>query len=216
MKKIVISLAALIFCTAGTAQALEGFYIAPKLGYSQLNFDDPRAAIPLSDKEEGVWGGGLALGYDMRMMQEWMLPLRLEVEGFFREGAEEDWDTQLGPVSNRARVTTLFANAFFDIPLGLAFTPYVGGGLGMAFVDYKTSLDLALLNGIAGSNSDDQTNFAWNIGAGVAYSFTQNIALDFNYRYVNAGEGRVDVAGIRSDSDIFLHEFLLGLRLTFR
>jgi opacity protein-like surface antigen len=208
MYKVLASLAIVLFCTVGTAHALQGFYIAPKLGYSLQNFDDPRFQGPLSDRDQGVWGGGLALGYDMRMMQG-MLPLRFEVEGFFRDSGDETWNEMQGIINNRARVTTLFANAFFDIPLGLAFTPYVGLGIGTANVDYRTIAP-------AGSNSDDQWNFAWNIGGGVAYAFTPNLALDLNYRYVDAGEGKVDILGLRSQSDIYLHEFLLGLRLTFR
>jgi opacity protein-like surface antigen len=217
MYKILASLAIVLFCTAGTAHALQGFYIAPKLGYSLQNFDDPRfGPLNLSDRDQGVWGGGLALGYDMRMMQGW-LPLRVELEGFFRESGEENFTVLQGNLSNRARVTTLFANAFYDIPLGMAFTPYVGLGIGMANVDYRTNTDLALdLLPAGASNSDDQWNFAWNIGAGVAYTITQNLDIDFNYRYVDVGEGEVKVGGFRSDSDIYLHEFLLGLRLTFR
>jgi opacity protein-like surface antigen len=213
MKKILCSLVVLLFCTTGAAHAFEGFYIAPKLGYSLLNFDDPEIGqFGFSDEEEGVWGGGLAIGYDMRRM-EMFIPLRIEVEGFLRERGEETWPAinDFGTVENGARVSTLFANAFFDIPLGWVITPYVGGGIGAAWVDYRTSGQLEFIDGSA---SDDRTNFAWNLGAGLAFEFSENIALDFNYRYVDAGKGRVDTDFGRSQSDIFLHEFLLGLRFT--
>jgi opacity protein-like surface antigen len=212
MKRILCALVVLMFCTAGAAHALEGFYIAPKLGYSLLNFDDPQigAIDGFSDEDDDVWGGGLAIGYDMRRM-EMFIPLRIEVEGFLRDRGEETWpvdDFGIVTVENRAEVATLFANAFFDIPLGWVITPYVGGGVGAAWVDYKTSLE-----GV-GSASDDRTNFAWNLGAGLAFEFLENIALDFNYRYVDAGEGRVDTDLGRSQADIVLHEFLLALRFT--
>ena len=215
MKKVLLSVMVLVFCTAGTAQALEGFYIAPKLGYSLLEFDNPRIGeLGFSDGDDWIWGGGVALGYDMRRMGG-MIPLRIEVEGFLRERGEDSWsaafELEEGRVRNRAEVHTLFANAFFDIPLGWMITPYVGGGLGMAFVDYRTAFEAL---GETISQSDDRTNFAWNIGAGLAWEFTENIALDFNYRFVDAGEGRVSTDIGRSKSDILLHEFLLGLRFT--
>jgi opacity protein-like surface antigen len=213
MKRILCALVVLMFCMAGAAHALEGFYIAPKLGYSLLNFDDPEIGeFGFSDDDDDVWGGGLALGYDMR--RKGGIPIRVEVEGFIRESGEATWPAAFGEgtVRNRAEVATLFANAFFDIPLGWIITPYVGGGLGVAWVDYRTSGELGFVDGSA---SDDRTNFAWNLGAGLAWEFTQNMALDFNYRYVDAGEGRVSTDLGRSESDIFLHEFLLGLRFTF-
>jgi opacity protein-like surface antigen len=231
MKKVILAMIVVLFCTAGVAHAMEGFYIAPKLGYSLLNFDDPELSgagqsISLSDKEDDVWGGGLALGYDMA--RRGGLPVRVEIEGFLRDRGTKSWDRSFTEENgngvatlttrNRATVSTLFANAYFDIPLGWMLTPYVGGGLGISFIDYRTNLSLGGVQ--EASSSDDRTNFAWNLGAGLAWGFTQNMALDLNYRYVDAGRGRTDVdlglgEEVRSRSDIFLHEFLLGLRYTF-
>jgi outer membrane immunogenic protein len=213
MKKVITALVVLLFCTAGTAHAIQGFYIAPKIGYSLLNFDDPEIGpFTLSDEDDDVLGAGLALGYDMGRL--WVLPLRVEVEGFVRERGSETWAVAdgFGDVRNSATVGTLFANAYFDLPLAWRFRPYVGGGVGMAWVDYRTTTDL-------GETEDDRTNFAWNVGGGVAFGLTPTILIDLAYRYVDAGTGRTtfDIPLIegRSEADIFLHEFLVGLRLTF-
>jgi outer membrane immunogenic protein len=212
MKKVITALVVLLFCTAGTAHAVQGFYIAPKIGYSLLNFDDPEiGTFTLSDEDDDVLGAGLALGYDMGRL--WMLPLRVEIEGFVRERGSETWSAALGEVRNSATVGTLFANAYFDLPLAWRFRPYVGGGVGMAWVDYRTTTDF-------GETDDDRTNFAWNLGGGVAFGLTPTILIDLAYRYVDAGTGRttVEIADLevaRSEADIFLHEFLVGLRLTF-
>jgi outer membrane immunogenic protein len=216
MKRIVFTLVIFMFCTAGTAHALQGFYVAPKLGYSLLNFDDPQiGGIAFRDRDDGVWGGGLAVGWDMGRAAGpgWAgVPLRIELEGFWRERGEETFATPGVFIQNRAEVLTLFGNAFLDIPLGWAFTPYVGAGVGLAWVDYRTTVpgpEFAQFD-------DDRTNFAWNVGAGAAFALTENILLDVNYRFVDAGTGRVNVPGLgRSESDIFLHEFLAGIRLAF-
>jgi opacity protein-like surface antigen len=217
MKKVITALVVLLFCTAGTAHAIQGFYIAPKIGYSLLNFDDPELGLAtLSDEDDDVLGAGLALGYDMGRL--WVLPLRVEVEGFVRERGSETWAAVagFGEVRNSATVGTLFANAYFDLPLAWRFRPYVGGGVGMAWVDYRTTIT----EPIETTSEDDRTNFAWNLGGGVAFGLTPTILIDLAYRYVDAGTGRTtfeiaDVDVARSEADIFLHEFLVGLRLTF-
>jgi opacity protein-like surface antigen len=214
MKRIVFTLVIFMFCTAGTAHALQGFYVAPKLGYSLLNFDDPQiGGVAFRDRDDGVWGGGLAVGWDMGRAAGpgWAgVPLRIELEGFWRERAEETFATPGVFIQNRAEVLTLFGNAFLDIPLGWAFTPYVGAGVGLAWVDYRTTIVEPFQQ-----LDDDRTNFAWNVGAGAAFTLTENILLDVNYRFVDAGTGRVNTAQGRSESDIYLHEFLAGIRLVF-
>jgi opacity protein-like surface antigen len=218
MYKVLASLFILLLCTAGTAHALQGFYIAPKLGYSILRFEDPEIDnFGFSNEDDQVFGGGLALGYDMRRM-EGMVPLRFEVEGFWRERGDNNWVVAgEGTVNNRVEVGTLFANVYFDIPLGWVITPYIGGGLGMSWLDYRTRLS-ATENGngpLTVEGSDDSWEFAWNVGAGIAWFMTESIALDFNYRYVDAGEASTNIEGFNSQADIILHEFLLGLRFTF-
>jgi opacity protein-like surface antigen len=216
MYKVLASLFILLLCTAGTAHALQGFYIAPKLGYSILRFEDPEIGnFGFSNEDDQVFGGGLALGYDMRRM-EGRVPLRFEVEGFWRERGDDNWDVAgFGTVNNRVEVGTLFANVYFDIPLGWVITPYIGGGLGMSWLDYRTRATATDNGLLTTEGSDDSWEFAWNVGAGLAWFMTESIALDLNYRYVDAGEASTDIEGVNSQADIILHEFLLGLRFTF-
>ena len=239
MRRVLCSLAILLLCTAGTAHALEGLYVAPKLGYSLLTFDDPRMTEDFGkgdsftlynkDATEGIIAGGLAIGYDFA--RRGGLPVRVELEGMLREAAKKSTDIFLSGVqlTRESNVQTLFANVYLDFPMGWALTPYVGGGIGMASVDYGITLrerdgeEFDRVKRLAENEffneSSKRTNFAWNIGAGLVYAFTPNVALDLNYRYVDAGKGRVgirdeEISG-RFQSDIFLNEFLLALRYTF-
>ncbi len=41
------------------------------------------------------------------------------------------------------------------------------------------------------SRSGSADNFAWNLGAGVRYDVTPDIALDLSYRYLDAGDSSV-------------------------
>jgi opacity protein-like surface antigen len=72
------------------------------------------------------------------------------------------------------------------------------------------------------------TNFAWNLGAGVGYAFTDNISLDVGYRFTGVGEGETkntDTSGTShhpgktfekwKTDDLYIHQVMAGLRFTF-
>ena len=56
------------------------------------------------------------------------------------------WDQQIngGTASFKGEwgVQTLFANAYWDFHNSTAFTPYLGGGLGMGFIKTKYTADV--------------------------------------------------------------------------
>lgn len=93
-------------------------------------------------------------------------------------------------ISGNADTSTFdgLANVYYDVGHYGRFTPYIGGGVGFA----SNTLDSAgvAINGVnVGSiNSNTQTNFAWQLGAGTAYQITDNIALDIGYRYLDMGK----------------------------
>jgi outer membrane autotransporter protein len=214
-----------------------GHYIAPKIIWSYQVQDNVNAlnngwgpwhGSGAGNKSDNAWGGGLAVGYDFNA--KFGLPVRAEVEYAVRSqsrvsGRAAD-SAALGiligdyfDVTRKLSVTTLFANVFYDFKTGTAFTPYVGGGLGAALIHVKDSVREGYY-GYAGSGSKDVSNFAWNLAAGVNYSFDANWSLDLGYRYCNFGQVR---GAIFSDgaarhqvrSYATSHEVLLGARYTF-
>ncbi len=104
--------------------------------------------------------------------------------------------------------TTLFANAYFDLHNSTAFIPYAQAGLGLAFI--KGQFD--------DHKSNSASRFALNVGVGVAYQLTDNIAFDLGYRYASLGKASsyTDVVGeyIKSDR-IGVHNIMLGARISF-
>lgn len=113
---------------------------------------------------------------------------------------------------------TLFANGYYDFGTYHMITPYVGGGVGVAWLkahDHKT-------NGLSGGDTfknNTQTNFAWNLTAGAAFDVADNLKLDANYRFVSLGKART---GARKNGtsgtepikfeDLYAHDFRIGLR----
>ncbi|MEI6426932.1 MAG: P44/Msp2 family outer membrane protein [Pseudanabaena sp. ELA607] len=87
----------------------------------------------------------------------------------------------------------LMANGYYDIPTGSGFKPYVGGGLGLAFV----SADLGLKDnaGNAGSVSASGSSFAYQLKAGVTYAVSDNLDLGLGFRMFAQGNAKVTGTG---------------------
>lgn len=112
--------------------------------------------------------------------------------------------------------STLFANLYYDFRNDSAFVPYIGAGIGMSFNYLGFDLHRG---GSAVSRDESTTNFAWNVGAGVAYNVNDALYIDAAYRYVDLGyteaSGALKGDQIKVGSRPYNHEFMLGLRFAF-
>lgn len=194
MKKVILAFifgALVFFCgiqpmTAGAEELTSekiGIYVEPKIsGQATLGgYLDGKLESDMS------FGGGLAAGYDFWYFAG--VPVRTEVEYMIRTNSRFETDD----ANVRAEVPqTVFANAYWDFRNSTRFTPYVGGGIGAAFV---------------GSES----NFAWNVGTGIGYDITDDLKATLGYRYVDFG--KVEDRDMKGSFQA--HEATLGLRYTF-
>ena len=220
---------------AGAQAPTEPFYLAPKALYSYQevtsfqgkgnlhgDWKDPSGGnMKGGDKNDKTFGGGVAIGYDLGALG--YAPVRLEAEFLKRGSVKMDYKGgtntassggSIGTLSDykvSASVSTIFANAYLDFHNDSKFTPYIGAGVGGAYVDTKVGstkrLDLehnqpyyvddpsytgitntwhSYEGNMKGQHSD--WNFAWNASAGFAYDLTENVALDLSYRYSDFGE----------------------------
>jgi len=241
---IMTSLALVATLALGTAFAADkgGIYVGVKGGYEYKDHtssgltDSAAAGVnqnatswdKWTDKSGYTIGG--AIGYNFAGMG---LPVRAEAEYLyhdqFKYNANNATGNNAGPgtgvFSAKMNIHTLFANFYYDIKTGTAFTPYVGAGLGVAWIDQKVSglMPSTVAGGSSWAATDDKstttTNFAWNVGAGVGYSMTDNIIVDLGYRYTDFGDGKKfsNAAGTLNFQvkDITAHEALVGLRYQF-
>ena len=100
---------------------------------------------------------------------------------------------------------SVMANAYFDYLTCTPWTPYVGAGIGSAY-----------LKADDGEQAKSVYNLAWQVMAGLTYDINSHWTLDAGYRYAdlgrirkNSGEGHVAKLTARD------HEILLGVRYTF-
>ncbi len=225
MKRIIAALALVLTLALPGMAAAEGtgMYLAPKFLMSiqstgNTERTDALAGSGVDSYSQFTLGGAFALGYDFWPQQ--MLPLRAEIEFALRGNNEKTWSDggqYINEVKGTWNSSTLFANLFWDFHNDTAFTPYVGAGLGMAF-NY-VGYDFTDNNGNKFSSDDRFTNFAWNVGAGVAYNFNENFAVDASYRFVGLGYNEVSATSNGRKYEIgnrpYNNEFMVGLRFAF-
>lgn len=222
-----------------SAHAAEyGVYVTPKIGGAIVQYKvagDAASDIGDFSGSDGSFGGGLAVGYDFHA--KLALPLRVELEYSAWTGVDKskshtsDITAPYGAhflTTDREKakigIQSLFANVYADWHNSTAFTPYISAGVGVGFVTTKASLtNTTSYSG--GSHvfseslgSKTQTNFAWNVGLGCSYAFTDAISADLGYRFASFGSGKTEALSdgfVVKSKNNYMHQFLLGVRFTF-
>lgn len=216
-----------------------GVYVAPKFVYGLTQMHDVRGwawpdgdpeptTYQVGNKTDNVFGGSLAVGYDFEKAFDTPLRVELEYSLFSRASAERRFaygefiDDEDLTREQTYRIQTLFFNAYWDFDTGTDFTPYIGAGLGMAFI--KTEANSRGENPLEGSwnmdfGSKTVTNFAWNLGLGLGYDISDSWTLDVGYRFVGLGSAKTntypgDTIHMKTD-DLYQHQFSFGVRYTF-
>ncbi|MDR3363248.1 MAG: outer membrane beta-barrel protein [Desulfovibrio sp.] len=201
-----------------------GMYLAPKFMMTiqdtgRVERSAALAGSSVNEYSQFTLGGALALGYDFWPQQ--MLPFRAEIEFALRGNSEKTWsgdnNARLSEVKGAWNNSTLFANLFWDFHNDTPFTPYIGAGLGAAFK--YIGYDFTTRDGDKFSANDRFTDFAWNVGAGVAYNLNEQFTVDAAYRFVNMGYDEVKARSggqtYKVGNSPYNNEFMLGLRFAF-
>nr|ELR5228306.1 porin family protein [Providencia rettgeri] len=245
MKKIIaVSLLSVVSSVAMASNS--GFYISGKMGTSILKLSDQKweSIDDLGEydrasggsKTKGVFGGGLAVGYDLYDMTS--LPLRTELDITLRGKASSkynlassSWDNGNGSfysdsddAKNDITLNTFMVNAYYDFKNETNFTPYVSVGLGLASIKHKAQYSYSETNSggseySSSSKSKTNSNFAWSLGLGSQYAINDNLSLDLSYRFLDAGKSEVssytDGAKDKSKVKVRSNDIMLGVVYRF-
>jgi opacity protein-like surface antigen len=118
--------------------------------------------------------------------------------------SHDSWESAGASLENT--VWSGMANVYADLGTFAGFTPYVGAGAGMVYS--RSNAEIGLLD-----YSDDQYEFAYSLGAGVAYRMSQNWSVDLGYQYLaTPGLEYVDVDTLDVEKGIDYHQVKVGLR----
>lgn len=152
---------------------------------------------------------GMQVGSNLRAEAE-LLYAKYAVDKtkFSYSGYSYSYDAEDG---DDVGVTYLMGNLWYDIPQmagGMAMTPYVGGGIGLARVTDESD----------GPDSvDDSNGFAYQIGGGVQFPVGAG-AIDVGYRYKAVTGITLEVDGVSQgldDADLDSNHFQIAYQMKF-
>lgn len=186
-----------------------GWYLRGDISYDfQTDADVLVTGVAAFDADfDGTWNLGFGLGY---MFNDWF---RADITADYRFPA--DWDAAATSIS----ASTILLNGYATLGSFSGISPYFGAGIGVAHVDWDT-IDFPGL-GLGPVATDDDWRFAYALMAGVSFDVTENLAIDTGYRFTGVddgqliGPGSIVVPGGAEYSDLYFHEFRVGMRYTF-
>ena len=205
MKKKIALMTLCILWIFGTSFAVAGnMYMNGNLGAvwlidSDISQSDGTKGTAEYDTGFGITG---ALGYDFGKF-------RVEGEVGYRKNDYDKVGASGQPKVNTGGDVTgwdLMVNGYFDIETETPFTPYVGGGIGGAFLDTS-----AVNAGGITIRSDNDSVFAYQAIAGVAYTFAEVWMAQLEYRFF----GTTDPTYGGTESEYMSHNLFIGIRFNF-
>jgi len=199
MIKRVAFIAGLLVCFATPALSAQGPYVSASVGVTMPNdsdvndqgFDDELAY-------DAGFAIGAALGYNLGVG-------RLEGEIAYKSVDLDEYTAQgLGTfsVNGDSSLLSFMANGYYDIDASPVLKPFLMGGIGLAQFSIDSS-DLAV--------DDDDTVFAYQVGAGLGIVLNKQVTLDVSYRFMGTSDADITGADVSYDS----HNFLAGVRVNF-
>ncbi len=205
MKKFLSVCTALLvfFASAPLAQAAADPYVSLSAGLALLQNSDIEDG-GVTDEDAIEYGTGYAvngaLGLDGGMY-------RLEgAVGYQVNDWDKFYDIEVPDgIDAEVSILSFMANGYVDIEMPTAMvTPYLMAGAGVANVDFDAE-DVV-------GDSDGDTVFAYQFGAGVGIDATPNVTLDLGYRYFATGDVSPE-EGV--DVSIASHNLMAGVRVGF-
>ena len=195
----IIGLFMLLMLPGGSLSATPGPYVSGQLGVTFLNDSNYSEMVDYGTIEfKQGYAVGIAGGYNFGMF-------RVEGEiGYQKNDMDSRSDCSGGAcvsgniASSDITALSFLINGYFDFVNSSRFTPYISGGIGMANLDYKIT-----------NWSDNDTVFAYQVGAGVAFAINKHFTIDLKYRFFATEELETTIGTFES------HNVYLGVRYNF-
>lgn len=211
MKKnlLIISVCVLMFFISSPAQSAEGLYAGGSLGLAMANdsdFTDPTLpGFTITTEFEPGWGLSGAVGYDFNNF-------RVEGEIAYQKNDVDEVSALGFSVDASGDMTALafLINGYFDFVTNSPVTPYISAGIGFAKIEIN---DFNISGSGLPSESDDDTVFAYQIGAGIGFAVNPKVTIDLKYRYFATEDPEFDEFGVETEASS--HIIYVGARFYF-
>ena len=200
-----------------SAQAEERWplwYLGVNGGYTFMKDEDLSGggtATKLSLRDGYSVGG--SIGYLPNSSIPFLNALRFEGEVMYHNNDVDHVSHSGGRPSTTGGsydATTYMVNALYDLPTGTPWSPYIGGGVGLA--DFNLSS-----NAGAGNTSGHSTQFAYQglVGVGYTPASIPNTQWTLGYRYLGAQDPKFSGPTGDVKSQYSLNSFELGAKFRF-
>jgi outer membrane protein OmpA-like peptidoglycan-associated protein/opacity protein-like surface antigen len=230
---IVVALSSTVLATPALARN-GAWYVGGDFGATiveDIDFD-----FGLSPTIPSSSGSQIALnheyGYDAALFVGYDLgAFRLEAEVSYKRARVDDIETSIGfpgasaipgnaitpdlfPAGGgRTSALSFMINGLLDFGDDDGVTGFVGGGVGIARVDYN---NVRAFSNAAAAIDDSDSRFAWQVVAGLRQAISDNVDITVRYRFFNVDNVRtVDFRGFESESRFRSHSLLGGITFNF-
>lgn len=207
-----MAIAALVVGTASTASAQspakhKGLYVSGGAGVNWLEDSDISGDVSGEIEFDTGWMAGVAVGYGFGN------GLRFEGELSYRKNdVDRAFDGELASSNGDVSAGALMGNLVYDFDVSPSVIPYIGLGAGLAVVEF----DDIVLAGLGDTIDDDDTVFAWQALAGVAFPLRDQLDLTVDYRYFQTADPDLRLgSGGKVEGEYSSHSLMLGLRYRF-
>ena len=185
-KDLVVLFLFTIFIGFSVSTASAGVYLSGNLGASFLSdsdWDEDGGSGEFTFDDGGV--ATLALGTNIGSAGR----IEIELASRVNDLDEVKFD-DYGTFDLDGDVTTvsLMGNAYYDFKNGSRFTPFIGGGLGYANVEY----DLDEIEGYEINEKDDDNVMAYQLMLGTGFAATERLSIDLQYRFFGTADPELD------------------------
>ena len=117
-----------------------------------------------------------------------------------------------GPTGGMNMLAVMF-NGYYDFSTASAFTPYVGGGLGIAMIEAE-GFGVAAIPDVL---DDDDTVLAYQAMAGIGYDINEKTNIFAEYRYFGTDSAEMTTSpatgSVTTDLDYASSQFRFGVRI---
>ncbi len=135
-------------------------------------------------------------------------------------------------IDSRYNASLFVANAYYDLPTIGRFTPYIGAGLGLGYINQEETRRLTCVAAasetcgypVASQGETAETSIVlseryfrpvYQISAGTAYRLNERLSMDVGYSWTRVGQGgelSYSDGTALNDNGVDLHQFRAGLR----
>jgi opacity protein-like surface antigen len=164
-------------------ELVSGWYLRGDIGYRFQQVQG--ASDSTTDYSDNSIHDPVVLGLGVGWKHDWF---RADITGDYGWRSQYSGTGANGVTSVSANVDsfTVMGNAYIDFGTWYGFTPYIGAGIGGAYVT-MSNYEMPPGSGLP-VESYSRWNPAWSVMAGVSFSVGYSSIIDIGYRHVEMGD----------------------------